>query len=967
MLNKSLFSVIALAGLLVSAGCGGGGGAGSPATGGDGATTPPTTNPQTATNATATFHVDVASRKVTIQSLTGADSKVSKGAQSHAVFTGSAVGFTSSALLDQPGDSGLKVLSVSLTNHWGVPIGQTPDGAPTGLKVRFSNFTNVSAFSDLRPKTSVTTIAGTGSGGTQDGPVGSASFNLPVGVAAAGNGVYYVSEYNAQRIRKIANGMVSTLAGSGAVGGTNGAGLTASFNIPYAIALNPVDGALILAEFGGHRIRRITPDGKVTTVAGTGVAGSANGAGTAATFNQPIGVTVSASGVIYVTEQAGQDVRKIVLTGSDPTAPASYTVSKLAGTGSAGSTDGNGAGASFSSPNGIAIAPDGVLYIADRMNVRIRRIDTSGNVTTIAGTGVGGSADGSGNAATFAAPRGVAYVNGAIIIADGARIRQLTLKAGGSASPNVASSWQVATLAGSGAAGSSNGTGDVATFTNAQMITSDPSGNIIEADASHTVRKITPNSGAFPIGVASGTVPTEPVQLSNADSTIPNPGNGTNLPYIQYAGALAPGASSSAKNWTFIVPNGVTAFEFTTTVEADASILAPPGAVDNGPTPTSPNNVGSPDVEVRTLAGGGSRQGYLDGSVVNARFNGPEYIAADQAGNLYLSDQYNAAIRRISTSGVVSTIAGHIGGAPGYGDGAGNVAQLSYPSSIVVTKDGSTVYVADSVNNRIRRIALNSPELDPTISSNWTVSTVAGNGTAGGTYSTSVGTTAALNSPTGLTLDPGGNLYVTESAGNRVRRLQFVGGDPTSAANWQVTLVAGDTSAAAGAGGTTDNASGPSARFQNPTNIACDRSGTLYVTDTANHRIRKITADGSVTTLAGGIGGDVAASGYADGPALSSGAPVARFASPIGLCIDSAGYVYVGEGTNARIRRISPTGYVTTVAGTGSSGAADGSGKTCQFNGLASLAIAPSGTIYIGEVNNNGVRLLQRIINSGTL
>ncbi|MEO7716401.1 MAG: hypothetical protein ABIY70_09365 [Capsulimonas sp.] len=961
MLNKSLFSVIALAGLLVSTGCGGGGGAGSPAAGGDGTTTPPTTNPQTATNATATFHVDVASRKVTIQSLTGTTPKVSKGAQSHAVFTGSAVGFTSSALLDQPGDAGLKVLSVSLTNHWGVPIGQTPDGSPSGLKVRFSNFTNVSAFTDLRPKTSVTTIAGTGSGGTQDGPVGSASFNLPVGVAAAGNGVYYVSEYNAHRIRKIANGLVSTLAGSGAVGGANGAGLTASFNIPYAIALNPVDGAIIVAEFGGHRIRRITPDGQVTTVAGTGVAGLANGAGTAATFNQPIGVTVSASGVIYVTEQAGQDVRKIVLTGSDPKAPASYTVSKLAGTGSAGSTDGNGAGASFSSPNGIAVAPDGVLYVADRMNVRIRRIDTNGNVTTIAGTGAGGSADGSGNAASFAAPRGVAYVNGAIIVADGARIRQVTLKAGGSASPNSSSSWQVATLAGSGVSGSANGTGDVATFTNAQMITSDPSGNIIEADASHTVRKITPNSGAFPIGVASGTAPSEPVQLSNSDGVIPNPGDGTSFPYIQYAGAIAAGATSDAKNWTFVIPAGVTAFEFTTTVEADSSILAPPGAVDNGPSPVSPNNVGSPDVEIRTLSGGGSSLGYLDGSVANARFNGPEYIAVDQSGNLYLSDQFNSAIRRISVSGVVSTIAGHVGGGSGSANGAGNVASFSSPSGIAVTPNGSTIYVADSGNQKIRMITLNSPGANPALSTNWTVSTIAGTGAIGGQYSSLLGSTATFNTPLGLTTDPGGNLYVTEYSGNRVRRLQLAGGDPTNAANWQVSLLGGDTSNAVGAVGTTDGSSF-SAHFKNPSGITCDRAGILYVADTGNSRIRKITPDGIVSTLAGGVNGDVPVNGYADGAGAG-----ARFAQPYAICIDTAGYVYVGDVGNQRIRRISPTGYTTTVAGTGLTGAKDGTGNIAQFNSVQSLAVAPSGTIYIGETNNNGVRLLQRIVNSGTL
>ncbi|BDI32625.1 hypothetical protein CCAX7_46760 [Capsulimonas corticalis] len=963
MLNKSRFSLALLAGLLASAGCGGGGGGSSSS--GTGTSTPPSTTPS-ATGGTAVFHVDVATRKVTIQSLTDSTAKDVKGVQAHAVFTGTAVGFTSSALLDQAGDAGLKVLSVSLTNHWGVPIGQRPDGSPSGLKVRFSNFTNVSAFSDLRPKTLVSTLAGNGSGSSVDGPVASASFGFAAGVAATSGGVTYVTDFNGQRIRKIANGYVSTLAGSGTGGSVNGAGSVASFNHPYGIAVNPVDGSLIVTEAGGSRIRRVTLDGQVTTIAGTGTAGATNGAGSSATFNQPAGVAVSSSGVIYVAEAGSQDIRKIVLTGANAQLPASYTVSTFAGSGSAGSTDGNGTAASFSTPTGIATAPDGTLFVTDRVGARIRRIDVGGNVSTIAGTGVSGSADGSGAVATFSNPRGIAYVNGALIVAEASRIRQVTLKAA-SAAPNSASSWQVATLAGTGATGTTNGTGDVATFNNPVLIAADLSGNIIEADSSNLIRKITPSGGSFPIGFPTGTAPTEPVQLSNADGTIPNPGDGTNLPYIQYAGGLAAGATSDAKNWTFIVPSGVTAFEFTTTVEADTSILAPPGAVDNGPTPSGPNNVGSPAVEIRTLSGGGSRLGYLDGSVVNARFNGPDYIAVDQAGNLYLSDQYNSAIRRISVSGVVSTVAGHIGGTSGYGDGAGNTAQFSFPSGIAVTPDGSTIYVADSVNNRIRRVRLNSPSLDPTVSSNWTVSTVAGNGNAGGTYSTSVGTSAALNSPVGITLDPGGNLYVTESVGNRVRRLQFSGGDATSAANWQVSLVAGDTSAAAGTSGTTDSANGNSARFSNPTGIACDQSGTIYVADTANDRIRKITTDGAVTTLAGGLSGDAPVISYADGPAQASGSPVARFGNPTCLCVDSAGYLYVGDTANARIRRISPTGYTMTVAGTGVSGAKDGLGSVCQFNGLASLTVGPTGTIYIGEVNNNGVRLLQRIVNSGTL
>lgn len=959
MLRKSLYTGLVFAGLLVSAGCGGGGGGGSAVSGGG---NPPPVTPSSSDNATALFHVNVVTGNVSIQALNQQTSNAT-GLQPHAVFTGSAITFSSTPLLDQGGDAGLKVLSVTLKNNWGVPIGQRPDGSPTGLKVRFSNFTNVNAFSDLRPKTTVSKIAGTGTAASIDGAAGSATFNGPAGVAYAGNGVLYVTDYAGQYIRKIANGYVSTLAGNGTAGAANGTGTSASFNNPYGIAVNPVDGAVFVADYTGNRIRRITPDGQVSTVAGTGVAGNAQGTGAAATFNHPIGIAFGFGGAAYVTETGGEDIRKIVLTGVDPKVPASYTVSRLVGSGTAASTDGTGSLASFNNPTGIASGPDGTLYVADRTGNKIRRIDTSGNVSTIAGTGVASSVDGSGKTATFNAPRGIAYVNGALVVSEALKIRQLTLNQGGS--PNTPASWTVATLAGSGATGKTDGSGDVASFTAPQLITADLSGNIVEADSSNVIRRITPNGGVFPIGIPSGTPPAELVQLSNADGTIPNPGDVTNLPYIQYAGALAAGATSAAKNWTFVIPNGVTAFEFTTTVEADSSILAPPGAVDNGPTPTAPKNVGSPDVEIRTLAGGGSSLGYLDGSVVNARFNGPEYIATDQAGNVFVADQYNAAIRRISLSGNVSTIAGHVGGTPGLANGPGNVAAFSYPSGIAVTPDGSTVYVCDTVNNQIRRIALSYSGADPTLSTNWYVNTIAGTGSAGGTYSTAPGSTATFNSPVGITLDPGGNLYVTESAGNRVRRLQFAGGDPTSSTNWRVMHLAGDLSGTAGLTGTTDGL-GAIARFSNPTGIACDRSGILYVADTANHRIRQITPDGKVSTLAGGLSGDTPVAAYADGPAVSAGAPVARLSSPTAICVDSAGYVYVGDSFNVRIRRISPTGYVMTVAGTGATGPKDGAGNVAQFSGLASLAVAPSGTIYIGEVNNNGVRLLQRILKTGT-
>src|SRR5262249_4179654 len=152
--------------------------------------------------------------------------------------------------------------------------------------------------------------------------------------------------------------------------------------------------------------------------------------------------------------------------------------------------------ASFSNPKGLALGADGALYVADSGNNKIRRVSAGGEVVTIAGTGAAGALDGSGNTATFNSPCGLVQIHGALIMSDqlGHRLRQLTLKAGGSASPSSASSWQVNTLAGSGGTGSADGRGDVATFNHPSMLAVDASGNLIVADfANNKIRKVTPS------------------------------------------------------------------------------------------------------------------------------------------------------------------------------------------------------------------------------------------------------------------------------------------------------------------------------------------------------------------------------------------------------------------------------------------------------------------------------------------
>ena len=896
--------------------------------------------------ATARFFVDVKTRQVTVTPVSGTN-RTTKG---RTIFTGTAVKFVTSTLLDHPGNPGIKVIRVALVNRTNITIGQFPNGVVTGVRVLFSPINPVGSFSDLRLLVTVSTFAGTGSAGTTDGHVGSATFSHPSGVAVDSSGNLYVADYSGHRIRKIQGGFVSTLAGSGVAGYANGVGTSASFNAPFGIAFNPVDNSLVVAEYSGNRIRRVTLDGRVSLIAGTGTAGDADGAGDVAQFRNPMGVVVDSNGVIYVSESSGHRIRKIVFTGSDPTNPSHYTVSTLAGSGVAGFADGVGTAARFNVPRGLAISADGTIYVADQGNYRIRRVSPTGEVVTIAGTGVSGVVDGSGDTARFSAPYGIVWVNGSLIVSEGVHVlRQVRLKEP-NAAEGRASSWLVQTIAGSsGVSGSADGSGVDARFNTPRLLAADRSGNIYVADTyNHKIRKLTPNSGFFPVGLATGSTSTEKVQLANAEGVIPSSDFGANLPFITYDEVLPPDGVSSSKEWWFVVPEGVTAFEFTVRVET-----ATPGLIP----PSSATGAGSSLSLVRTFAGAAGFIGFANGMPSQARFNEISGIAVDARGNIYLADTANHAIRIITVSGIVGTIAGNVG-APESGDvdGLGSSARFNSPKGIAVTPDGSVLYVADSGNHKIKRIETWFGA-DPTNPDNWTVSTIAGTGTAGKDDGT--GNVATFNEPYGVTLDQAGNVYVTERSGNRVRRLQFKGGNPNLPTSWQVSLVAGDNSATNGASGNTDG-TGNAARFNSPAGITVDLSGNLYVADSGNHRIRKIAnplgaSGGTVSTFAGST------QGYADGTGTS-----AQFNAPLGIAVDSAGYLYVADTGNNRIRQISPTGAVKTVAGNGTAGIVDGTGNQARFNSPRSVTIDPAGNLYVTDgANGEVVRIIQRIINTG--
>jgi len=324
---------------------------------------------------------------------------------------------------------------------------------------------------------------------------------------------------------------------------------------------------------------------------------------------------------------------------------------------------------------------------------------------------------------------------------------------------------------------------------------------------------------------------------------------------------------------------------------------------------------------VTTLAGTALAFGNKDATGAAATFHGPSGIAVDSGGNLYVADTDNNVIRKITPSAVVTTLAGTVGG--GSADGTGASAQFNGPVGVAVDSSGN-LYVADELNDTIRKVTPAG-----------TVTTYAG---TAGNVGTNDGTGGAAQffSPFGICVDQAGNVYVTDAGNDSVRKITPGG---------VVSTLAGTPGKRGSANGT-----GSGASFSLPVGIAVDNAGNLYVSEQGNFDIRKITPGGTVTTFAGTAGGV----GFADGTGSA-----AQFNLPAGLAVDANGNVYVADYANNTIRKITPAGVVTTLAGNSqASGSADGPGASARFYLPVGIAVDGSGNLYVTEQGNDAVRMI---------
>lgn len=633
------------------------------------------------------------------------------------------------------------------------------------------------------------------------------------------------------------------------------------------------DGQIYIASPTHNLVFRVTATGTLQTLAGNGIKGfSGEGeAATAAAFNFPTGVAVAPDGTLYIADFENHRVRKVRRDGHVETVAGDIRAVEI----------GDGGPALLASvylPTAVALDGAGRLYIADNGNHRIRRVEADGTIATIAGNGNPGNSGDGGQAreAELSSPQGVALDGkGNVYFTD--TFAHVVRRIG--------TDGVITTVAGRGVAGfgGDGGLGTAALLNEPKGLAIDGEGRIYVADSlNHRLRRI-------------GT--------DGVITTVAGTGIG------RFSGDGGPAAAAALNEVSGVA------------VASDGSVFV----ADLGNARVRKITT---DGRIDTVAGNGnSRYSGDGGAAVAAALDSPQGIGMGVDGAFYLTDSVNNRVRMVAADGTIRTIAGT--GASGFGGDGGPAveAELRHPQGTVVRGNDGSIYFSDRKNNRIRKITADG-----------TIQTVAGNGAAGFAGDGGPAVAAALNFPTDVELDADGSLYIADSGNHRIRRVRSDG---------VIETVAGTGEQ----GFSGDGGPAREARLRQPTGLAADGKGNLFICDFGNARVRRMGRDGVIVTVAGNGEGVYQGDGIGTEVGING---------PYDAAMDTEGRLLVADLYGGRVRRLNENGRLVTIAGNGD-GRYGGDGadplQASLFFPLG-MAVRPTGELLIADAGNDRIRAI---------
>jgi sugar lactone lactonase YvrE len=657
---------------------------------------------------------------------------------------------------------------------------------------------------------SVFTVRTTAGGFVGDGrPATNAALYWPLFVAQDGTGNLYVTELFGQRIRKITpDGFISTYAGTG-IAGYNGDGIAAKSAMvsrPTGLTIDP-EGNLVFADSGNNRVRKIDhTTGKIETIAGNGTPGYVGDGGpaTLAALNAPWGVTYDQWGNLYVIDINNEVVRKVDDTG---------TITTYAGNGAVCpdpttpcGDGGPATSASLNLPRSLAVDTSGNLYIADTFDHKVREVNAAGTISTVAGTGFGGFSGDGGPAtkANIGNPRALAFRDGTLYISNGGRVRIRSVAAG-----------TINTYAGS--QGGYDGDGNPllsSEFGGLTGLLFTPSGDLLIADSGNNrVRKASGGviktvaggyTGDNQTATAAALVLPEAIAFDKSGNYYVAESSGNRIRKVD-----------TTETITTVAGTGITGYSGDGGPGKSATLSFPLGVVVD--------SVGS--IYIADAGNGVIRKldtfGKISTFAADPNFNFLGVMAIDSANNLYVVDQGACVVWKVSPAGAVSVVAGVVNTCGYNGDNiSANTALLDTPLGVALDSNRN-IWIADSQNNRVRKVTISTGQ----------ISTLAGNGTCGYLGDGGPATTAELCFPQGVAVPAGGTFYIADTNNLVIRKV----------AAGKITTYAGSGSFLGYNG---EGLPALNTNFDDPVALTLNSDdGVLYVVDDVQARVRKVAKD----------------------------------------------------------------------------------------------------------------------------